>query len=56
MDTIELSYGSTIPIESIKVIAESIGISSLCDESAKELSDSATYRLKLVLQVCNTII
>ncbi|VVC45247.1 Histone-fold,TATA box binding protein associated factor (TAF),Armadillo-like helical,TAF6, C-terminal HEAT [Cinara cedri] len=50
MNTIELNYGSTIPIESIKVIAESIGISALSDESAKELSDSATYRLKLVLQ------
>lgn len=47
----EINYGSAIPAESIKVIAESVGISTLSDEAAKEISDSATFRLKLVLQV-----
>jgi len=51
MGGIEVNYGSTIPIESLKVIAESVGIANLSDEAAKEISDSATYRLKLVLQV-----
>lgn len=51
-----INCGSTIPIESTKVIAESVGISILSDEAAKEISDSVTYRLKLVLQVNNDII
>lgn len=51
MGEIEINYGSTIPTESLKVIAESVGIGNLSDDAAKEISDSATYRLKLVLQV-----
>lgn len=51
MGEIEVNYGSTLPTESLKVIAESVGIGNLSDDAAKEISDSATYRLKLVLQV-----
>ncbi|XP_025191478.1 transcription initiation factor TFIID subunit 6 [Melanaphis sacchari] len=50
MGEIEVNYGSTLPTESLKVIAESVGIGNLSDDAAKEISDSATYRLKLVLQ------
>jgi len=51
MGEIEVNYGSILPTESLKVIAESVGIGNLSDDAAKEISDSATYRLKLVLQV-----
>lgn len=54
MGEIEVNYGSTLPTESLKVIAESVGIGNLSDDAAKEISDSATYRLKLVLQVSST--
>lgn len=56
MGEIEVNYGSTLPTESLKVIAESVGIGNLSDDAAKEISDSATYRLKLVLQVNITIL
>lgn len=36
--------------ESLKVIAESVGIASLPDEAASLLADDATYRLKLIVQ------
>ncbi|KAL1140807.1 hypothetical protein AAG570_000735 [Ranatra chinensis] len=48
----ESIYGTSIPLESIKVIAESIGISNLPDEAAKELADDVSYRLKHVIQDC----
>jgi hypothetical protein len=37
--------------ESVKVIAESIGLAGLSDEAARELAEDATYRLKTLLQV-----
>lgn len=43
---------SNLSPESMKVIAESIGISNLPDEAAKELADEITYRLKVTAQVC----
>nr|CAD7593101.1 unnamed protein product [Timema genevievae] len=43
-------YGTTLSLESIKVIAESIGIANLPDEAAKELADDVSYRLKLIVQ------
>lgn len=55
MGEIEVNYGSTLPTESLKVIAESVGIGNLSDDAAKEISDSATYRLKLVLQVSTNV-
>lgn len=46
----ESYYSSNIALESIKVIAESIGISTLSDDAAKELADDISYRLKQVIQ------
>ena len=42
--------------ESIKVIAQSVGISNLNDEAVALLADEGTYRLKQLTQVivCNT--
>ena len=42
--------------DSIKVIGESIGISSISDEVAKELAEDVTYKLKIILQVSFDII
>lgn len=47
----EVLYGTVLSVESIKAIAESIGIGNLPDEAAKELGDDVSYRLKLVIQV-----
>lgn len=43
-------YGTSFSIESIKVIAESIGIGNLPDEAAKELADDVSYRVKHIIQ------
>ncbi|KAF5275651.1 hypothetical protein FQA39_LY06763 [Lamprigera yunnana] len=43
-------YGTTFSIESMKVIAESIGIANLPDDAAKELADDVSYRLKRIIQ------
>lgn len=43
-------YGTQFSIESMKVIAESIGIPYLPDDAAKELADDVSYRVKHVLQ------
>jgi len=36
--------------ESVKVIAETVGLSALSDEAARELAEDATFRLKTLLQ------
>lgn len=46
------NYGTTISIESLKVIAESVGIPSLSDDCGKELSEDITFKLKHIIQVC----
>ncbi|XP_013193190.1 transcription initiation factor TFIID subunit 6 [Amyelois transitella] len=46
----ECMYGSSLSIDSMKVIAESVGIASLGDDAAKELADDISYRLKVILQ------
>lgn len=43
-------FGSSLSQESIKVIAESIGISNLSDLAAKELADDISYKLKQIVQ------
>lgn len=43
-------YGTNFSIESMKVIAESIGIGNLPDDAAKELADDISYRLKHIIQ------
>ncbi|XP_065207636.1 transcription initiation factor TFIID subunit 6 [Planococcus citri] len=44
------NYGTTISIESLKVIAESVGIPNLSDECGKELSEDITFKLKHIIQ------
>lgn len=44
------AYGSSFTLDSMKVIAESVGIGSLGDDAAKELADDVTYRLKVIVQ------
>ena len=44
-------YGTTLSQESMKVIAESIGVGNLPDEAAKDLAEDVSYRLKEILQV-----
>lgn len=43
-------YGTSFSIESIKVIAESIGIGNLPDEAAKELADDVSFKIKHIIQ------
>lgn len=43
--------GACLSSESMKVIAESIGIANLPDEAAKDLADDVSYRLKQIVQV-----
>ncbi|XP_063372925.1 transcription initiation factor TFIID subunit 6-like isoform X1 [Cydia amplana] len=46
----DITYGSTMSAESMKVIAESVGIATLGDDAAKDLSDDVSYRLKVIVQ------
>ncbi|XP_059167584.1 transcription initiation factor TFIID subunit 6-like [Physella acuta] len=46
----ESRFGSILSSESIRVIAESIGISGLADEASSFLAEDISYRLKLVVQ------
>uniref|UniRef100_A0A6M2DI21 Transcription initiation factor TFIID subunit 6 n=1 Tax=Xenopsylla cheopis TaxID=163159 RepID=A0A6M2DI21_XENCH len=46
----DLLYGTTLSTESMKVIAESIGVGSLPDDVAKDLSDEVSFRLKEIIQ------
>lgn len=50
MNEADLLYGTTLSLESMKVIAESIGVGNLPDDAAKELADDISYRLKLIIQ------
>lgn len=47
----ESMYGTTLSQESIKVIAESIGVGNFPDEAAKDLAEEVSYRLKETIQV-----
>lgn len=44
------NYGTQLSMESIKVIAESIGIGALPDDAAKELADDVSFKLKQIVQ------
>lgn len=46
----DLTYGSSLNVDSIKVISESVGIASLGDDAAKELADDVSFRLKVIVQ------
>ncbi|XP_054272935.1 transcription initiation factor TFIID subunit 6-like isoform X2 [Macrosteles quadrilineatus] len=50
MSELDSLYGSSISVDTMKTIAESIGIGSLPDEGARELAEDITYRLKHVIQ------
>lgn len=50
MSDSEFLYGSSMSMDSMKVIAESVGIAALGDDTAKELADDVTYRLKVIVQ------
>lgn len=41
---------STLSIDSAKVIAETIGITSLPDDASKYIADETSYRLKVIVQ------
>ncbi|KAF7271491.1 TBP-associated factor 6 [Rhynchophorus ferrugineus] len=43
-------YGTNFSIESMKVIAESIGIGNLQDDAAKELAEDISFRVKHIIQ------
>ena len=44
-------FQTSFSIESMKVVAESIGINNLPDDAAKELSDDVSFKLKMIIQV-----
>ncbi|XP_041973975.1 transcription initiation factor TFIID subunit 6-like isoform X2 [Aricia agestis] len=46
----DLTHATSITMDSMKVIAETVGISSLGDDAAKELADDVSYRLKVIVQ------
>lgn len=46
----DFMYGSSFSVDSMKIIAESIGINVLGDDAAKELADDVSYRLKVIVQ------
>ncbi|CAH2990157.1 unnamed protein product [Chilo suppressalis] len=50
MSDSEFAYGSSLSLDSMKVIAESVGIANLGDDAAKELADDVSYRLKVIVQ------
>ena len=47
----EKEANSFISPESVKVVAESVGIGGLPDEASQHLADEVTYRIKQVIQV-----
>lgn len=44
------SSAATLYVDSVKAMAESVGISNLQDDAAKELAEDVTYRLKCIIQ------
>lgn len=47
----EFKSSSSISVESVKIIAESIGVSNISDDAAKLIADDITYRMKMMVQV-----
>ena len=50
-DKRESKVTSHLPMESSRVIAESVGVGGIPDEAATLLAEDATYRLKQMVQV-----
>ena len=49
------NFGSNILNDSIRVISETVGISSLSDESCTFLAEEMSYFLKTIVQVSSDI-
>lgn len=47
----EFFYGTSLSLESMKVIAESVGVGNLPDDAAKDLAEDVSCRLKHIIQV-----
>ena len=47
----DVKISSQISSESVKVIAESHGVSALGDDAASHIAEDVTYRLKILVQV-----
>ena len=47
----EFKSSSSISLESVKIIAESIGVSNISDDAAKLIADDISYRMKMIVQV-----
>lgn len=41
---------SQLSIESVKMMAESIGVTALPEDTCREISEDVTYRLRVILQ------
>ncbi|XP_057371270.1 transcription initiation factor TFIID subunit 6-like isoform X2 [Daphnia carinata] len=50
MSEYESAGSLNLPIESMKMMAESVGVAGLSDSAAKELADEINFRLKTVIQ------
>ena len=50
VESFSASDAKHFPVESVKVMAESIGFSGLSDEAARELAEDATFRIKTLIQ------
>lgn len=46
----ESKNNSSVSLESIKIIAESIGVSNISDDAAKIVADDISYRMKMMIQ------
>ncbi|XP_046445654.1 transcription initiation factor TFIID subunit 6-like [Daphnia pulex] len=50
MSEYESAGGLNLPIESMKMMAESVGVAGLSDSAAKELADEINFRVKTIIQ------
>ncbi|KAI9565631.1 hypothetical protein GHT06_009423 [Daphnia sinensis] len=50
MSEYEATGSLNLPTESMKIMAESVGVAGLSDSAAKELADEINFRLKTVIQ------
>lgn len=46
----KFNYGTNLSTESIKIIGESIGVSHLPDEVAREIADDVSFKIKQIVQ------
>ena len=51
VDKRESKVTSHLPMESARVIAESVGVGGIPDEAVSLLAEDATYRIKQMVQV-----